>query len=335
MAIRGKRHGVVMASSAENPLHPARMPLQCHNSNGNIRRSAAICGLCGRMKHFWPILCAAGLAAVFLAGAPSSAHAQALGEILARPFHYPLALERGTLDPIGPDAEYYTHEDACRVLHNWGWTHCKGVDAMVSERSAGIATLVVEKPNQDGHITFDNWDHSDRRVEVTSIWDSFVAGLRRQAKETGSLITPSGWAVQPTLDHDHNLLFYAFALDWDGHSLLNAKLALFDRRGYVAFRIVPVDESISKQGIVKLVRLVSAAYRPAQGEAYDDFEDGDRIAQDGSLGALAEMIDVPLHHREKTLTHQVETMLRRGWLPLVLILLAGVIYLAAGRTKAD
>jgi hypothetical protein len=311
------------------------MPLQSHNSKGNILRNAVTCGPCGLMKRFRPLLCATGLAALLLAGTQPSAQAQALGEILARPFDHPLTLERGTLDPIGQGAEYYTHGDACRVLRNWGWSHCKGVDAMVSERSAGIATLVVEKPTGDGHVVFDNWDSSDRRLEVASIRESFVAGLRKQAKETGSLITPAGWAVKPTLDRDRNLLFYAFALDWDGHSLLNAKLALFDRRGYVAFRIVPVDKGISKQGIVKLVRMISAAYQPAQGEAYDDFEDGDRVAQDGTLGALAEMVDVPLRHSRKTLAHRVETWLRRGWLPLLLILLAGVIYVAAGQAKAD
>ncbi|HVW57458.1 MAG TPA: DUF2167 domain-containing protein [Rhizobiaceae bacterium] len=287
------------------------------------------------MKHLRSLLCVAALAPCFLAGVAAPAHAQALHEILARPFDHPLTLARGTLDPIGPGAEYYTHEDACRVLHNWGWTHCKGVDAMVSERSAGIATLVVEKPNSDGHVTFANWDHADRRLAVASLWDGFVAGLRRQAKETGSLITPSGWAVEPTLDRDHDLLFYAFSMDWDGHPLMNAKAAIFDRRGYIAFRIVPVDESISKKGLEKLVRTISASYRPAEGEAYDDFENGDNIAPDGALGAVAEMVDVPLHHRQRTFTHSVENVVRRGWLPLLLILLAGMIYLATGRTKAD
>jgi len=287
------------------------------------------------MKHFRSLVCVAALASCFLAGAVLPVRAQALGEILARPFDKPLTLTRGTLDPIGPGAEYYTHDDACRVLRNWGWTHCSGVDAMVSERSGGIATLVVEKPNSDGHVIFANWGRSDRRVAVASLWDGFVAGLKKQAKETGSLITPSGWAVEPTLDRSHDLLFYAFSMDWDGHPLMNAKVAIFDRRGYVAFRIVPVGESISKKDLEKLVRTISASYRPAEGEAYDDFEDGDRIAQDGPLGALAEMVDIPLHHKQKTFTHRLENMVRRGLLPLTLILLAGMIYLAAGRTKAD
>lgn len=326
--------GNSLAALPNTPLFLANA-LQIHGAKENILRSAAIRGLCGCMRHLRPLLCVAALASSFTAWAAAPAHAQALHEILAQPFDHPLSLARGTLDPIGPGAEYYTHDDACRVLRNWGWTHCSGVDAMVSERSGGIATLVVEKPNSDGHVVFGNWGNTDRRVAVASLWDGFVAGLKRQARETGSLITPSGWAVEPTLDRDHNLLFYAFSMDWDGHPLLNAKIAIFDRRGYVAFRIVPVGESISKQGLEKLVRTVSASYRPAEGEAYDDFENGDRIAQDGPIGALAQMVDVPLRHKQKTFTRRIENMVRRGLLPVALILLAGMIYLAAGRAKTD
>jgi Protein of unknown function (DUF2167) len=275
------------------------------------------------------------LALLLLPVALSDAQAQAVGQILARPFDKPLTLSRGTLDPVGPGAEYYTHEDACRVLRNWGWTRCRGVDAMVSERSVGIATLVIEKPNTDGHVTYEGWDDSDRKVELSALWDGFVAGLRKQARETGSLITPTGWAVEPTLDRSRHLLYYALSMDWDGHPLLNAKAAIFDRNGYVTFRIVPVDETISREGLKKLVETVSASYRSFEGSAYDDYEDGDRLATDGVLGVLSELVDIPYRHKQSSLTHRVEKVLRRGWLPLILILLAGMIYLAAGRAKAD
>jgi uncharacterized membrane-anchored protein len=226
---------------------------------------------------------------------PDTASAQIVGEITPRPFQAPLALTRGVLNPIGPGAEYFSRADSCHVLRSWGWKNCMTVvDAMVSAHPAGIATLVVEKPRSEGHVNFDSWDASDRSGQINRIWEGFVADLRKEAKKSGSMITPSGWTVEPTLDRKRHVLFYALAMQWDGHTVVNAKAAIFDRRGYVVLRIVPVQEMISPQGLTSLVQTAAAAYRPAPGQAYDDFAPGDAEASDGALGALADMVDVTI-----------------------------------------
>lgn len=254
---------------------------------------------------------------------PDAASAQIVGEITPRPFQAPLVLTRGALDPIGPGAEYFSRADSCHVLRSWGWKNCMTVvDAMVSARPAGIATLVVEKPRSEGHASFDSWDASDHSGEINRIWQGFVADLRKEAKKSGSMITPSGWTVEPTLDRKRHVLFYALAMQWDGHTVVNAKAAIFDRRGYVVLRIVPVEDMISPEGLKSLVQTATAAYRPAPGQAYDDFAPGDAEAADGALGALADMVDVTIV--PSPLKKFLNGLAAAGaWKWIVILLLAG------------
>ncbi|MEM8755626.1 MAG: DUF2167 domain-containing protein, partial [Pseudomonadota bacterium] len=104
--------------------------------------------------------------------------------------------------------------------------------------------------------------------------------------------TATDWLVYPTLDEDRNILYYAFAMNWDGDVVVNLDVSVFDRLGYVEFGVVPLAERPSVEDVRSMAQYVADGYRSGEGQRYADFKEGDLVYEAGAVGVLASLVGV-------------------------------------------
>jgi uncharacterized membrane-anchored protein len=155
-----------------------------------------------------------------------------------------------------------------------------------------VDSVIVNKPNTDGYVKFDDWDKGNRDDEIEVIWDSMVLGLEAQSEKLGTLITAERWHIYPTLDKERKVLYYATLINWDGSPTININASVFDRRGYVEFQIVPIMSDITAETTKKIVEEVLNIYKAEEGQKYTQFITGDKIAAAGVVGVLATLVGV-------------------------------------------
>lgn len=245
-------------------------------------------------------------------------------------FTEPLSLYRGKISPVSPDSLYFDDEDRCNILMNeWGWDSCEGIEAMIVGLAPGIDTVMVETPNSDGHVTLDDWEEADRQEEIDAIWKEFVEGSREQGKALGERIEPVRWYVQPTLNKEKSYLYYAVLIDWEGEMIINAKASLFDRQGYITFRLIPDSADLSETALQQLVETSLDAYQPKTQQAYFDFQDGDKVAAVGAIGVLATLVGVKYGKAAATgILAIILIFLKKAWFLLLipLVFLKNIIF---------
>jgi uncharacterized membrane-anchored protein len=235
-------------------------------------------------------------------------------------FTEPLSLYRGKISPVSPDSLYFNDEDRCNILmKEWGWSSCDGIEAMIVGLAPGIDTLMIETANSDGHVKLDDWEDANRQDEIDAIWNDFVEGSRAQGKALGESIEPVRWYVYPTLNKEKSYLFYAVLIDWEGEMIINAKASLFDRQGYIPFRLIPESADLSEAELQRLVEISLNAYLPKTQQAYFDFQDGDKVAAVGALGVLATLVGVKYGKATATGIMAILLLfLKKAWFVLLL-----------------
>ncbi len=210
-------------------------------------------------------------------------------------FDAPVTLARGRLAPMNEAGFHLSAEDTCHlVTTDWGWerSSCAAIDKMFVAPTASLDTLLVERPNSEGFVRFDDWDNSNRDQEIESIWNALEESIQAQSEKLGVEIKADSWLVYPTLDEEKNYLYYATKLIWDGQPQINIKATVFDRRGYVVFVMVPLDASMPATQVKQNIDGVLSAYSTKTSEAYADFSEGDKVASAGVLGVLAGLVGV-------------------------------------------
>lgn len=210
-------------------------------------------------------------------------------------FTKPLSLSRGNLSPGSRDSVYLSHKDSCTLVQaEWGWEPggCDTIEHIVFDYRSGIDTLILEKPDREGYVNFDDWNQEDASAEIDAIWSDLALGLRQQSKALGQRIRPVKWIVYPTLNKKKSYMYYAYLMDWDGEPTINAKATVFDRQGHVPISIVPVKSDLTEAQLTRMVEATIKSYRPERNQAYVDFRDGDKIAAVGAMGVLASLVGV-------------------------------------------
>lgn len=205
-------------------------------------------------------------------------------------FTEPTRLSRGTLSPSYEYAIAVSDDAMCETaVTNWGWSasSCADIDQMLLQPTAAIDNVLIERPNSDGYISFDDWQSGDRQKQIDGIWRDLKAGLRAQSENLGVEITADDWLVYPTLDEEGAYMYYATRMIWDGEPVINIEATRFDRRGYVLFNLVPARDDLTEDQLRAELETVLASYQPNEGTRYADFEDGDKVAAVGALGLLA------------------------------------------------
>jgi uncharacterized membrane-anchored protein len=226
---------------------------------------------------------------------PALVHAE-VSEADVMVFTRPLPLSRGTLAPPGSEESLYlTHKGSCDyVVGELGWSKesCNQLENIITSYRPGIDSVLISKPNSEGFVKFDDWDKEDRDDEIKDLWDQMVEGSKEQSKTAGQTITLERWLIYPTLDKQKKTLIYAFLINWGGQPVVNIKASLFDRKGYVAFSIVPNDDTLTQEQMIDMVDNVLSGYTPTSGVNYADFSSGDKVAAVGAVGVLAGLLGV-------------------------------------------
>ena len=206
-----------------------------------------------------------------------------------------LSMSRGDLSPVSPYSVYLSRSDTCTVLvqeMGWNESSCNNFENIILGHIKGIDTLIIEKPNSEGLVKLDDWDSEKSDDEIEAIWDEFVSGSKSQSENLGIDIRPIKWLVYPTVNAEKRYLFYATLIQWGNDRVVNVKASLFDRFGYITFRIVPDNEQINEEELISLVESTLSSYSPHPQKSYSDFESGDKIATAGALGVLASLVGV-------------------------------------------
>jgi len=180
------------------------------------------------------------------------------------------------------------------VQKEFGWlaSQCDEIENIVFGYLPNLDNIIVNKPNTDGFVKFDDWEDRDLDAEIELIWDSYVSGIASQSAQLGINITPIDWYVYPTLKKKNGYMYYAVLLDWNGERNLNVNATLFDRKGFVNFSLVPIDFNIGKSELEDTIGNVFVSYTPTVDQSYVDFSSGDKIAAVGAVGVLASLLGV-------------------------------------------
>lgn len=210
-------------------------------------------------------------------------------------FTEPLSLSRGSLSPVSRDSFYLNHEDSCRLVQQeFGWdiAECARFDNIIFGHIPGTDNIIVEVPNSEGYVKFDDWDGKTSDAEIAEIWDALVEGTKAQSEKLGITIETVKWVVYPHLNKSKNYMYYATLSRWNGEPVINIEASLFDRFGYVAFSIVPDGVDFTEAQLTQFVESTLASYTPEKGQSYAAFSDGDKVAAIGAMGVLASLVGV-------------------------------------------
>jgi len=223
---------------------------------------------------------------------PAIVNAQQIQNNLS-PFLQTLSLTRGNFLPGSTESFILSKQEYCDVMINdWGWSSCDGFETVIIGYNGTIDTLLIEEPTNNGFVKFDDWNSNDKDDEIKQIEKQLNKSLVAQAKATNSNIKFLGWQSYPTLDQNNNTMFYATKILWDGEEIINIKATKFDRRGYITFRIVPIDSNLNSNQIRDLVTNALTNYKSKPQQSYASFVTGDKVAAVGAIGVLATLVGV-------------------------------------------
>ncbi|KSV66635.1 hypothetical protein N182_35035 [Sinorhizobium sp. GL2] len=217
---------------------------------------------------------------------PAIVHAES-GNYHPQNFTQPLKLKRGEISPIGLEGIYLTLEEQCLYNKNEnGWTDagCEQLDRMVFP-GGDIDTVAISKPVSDGRVLLDaeEWSSSD----IDDMTESLKTSLREQGQRVRRKIEFVGWVVYPKMNTAMAYQYYATRISWDGNPQISIKANVFDRYGYVPVQIIATAENLTESEIEALIGKFIAAYKPNNGGAYFESQDGDKIAAYGAMTVLA------------------------------------------------
>ncbi|TDE33816.1 DUF2167 domain-containing protein [Antarcticimicrobium sediminis] len=234
-------------------------------------------------------------------------------------FTEPLTVSRGKLMPSSQGAVKLPRDEMCDLVKTeWGWANCESVDVMVVLFTPQIDTLIIDKPNTSGYVKLDDWDTDEREDVISNIEDHLQASLKAQGERSGQNITFDGWRVYPTLNATKKYMYYATDIGWNGESTINVKAVVFDRRGFVAFSIVPVDSNMNEPQMVTTINAILDKYQPKPQEEYSAFSSGDKVAAVGAVGVLASLVGVKYGKGAATgLLVVLTLLLKKAWLILL------------------
>ncbi|MBO9428770.1 DUF2167 domain-containing protein [Sulfitobacter sp. R18_1] len=222
---------------------------------------------------------------------PAVVHAQGTGSPTV--FTEALPLSRGEYVPGSQGGFVVPKSMWCpMVLNDWGWESCDGIDKLLVATQEGLDTLLIEKPNSEGYVSFEDWESNEREEVIDDIEAHLRAGAKSQTANTGGDIRFEGWQVYPTLNKARGYMYYASRYNWDGRVTSNITAIVFDRKGYVEFGIVPENSNLSEPQVVAMINGALDSYKPAPQQSYASFVTGDKVAAVGAVGVLAGLVGV-------------------------------------------
>ncbi len=140
-----------------------------------------------------------------------------------------------------------------------------------------------------GYVQMDDWDELD----VDELWESYVEGAREQTKLFGYEVRPLRWIVQPTLDREKAVAYYALEVQFGQEPpLVNMIVFDFGRFGYEQMTLVQDSSAFPAAGTAGVATRIADAYAFGPESDYADFQDGDVVAAVGAGGLIAAALGV-------------------------------------------
>ena len=140
-----------------------------------------------------------------------------------------------------------------------------------------------------GYVQMDDWD----QLDVDDLWDSYVDGAKEQTRLFGYEVKPLRWIVEPTLDRDKAVAYYALEVQFGEETpLVNMIIFDFGRFGYEQMTLVQDSSAFPAAAAGGVATRIADAYAFGPESDYADFRDGDVVAAVGAGGLIAAALGV-------------------------------------------
>jgi len=140
-----------------------------------------------------------------------------------------------------------------------------------------------------GYVKMDDWDELD----VDDLWESYVEGARAQSEQFGIEVRPLRWIVQPTLDQQAAVAYYALEVQFGQETpLVNMVVMDFGRYGYEELTLVQDSASFPVEAAQEMAASIAGAHSFGAQASYFDFQEGDQVAAVGAAGLVAAALGV-------------------------------------------
>ena len=140
-----------------------------------------------------------------------------------------------------------------------------------------------------GYVKMDDWDELD----VDDLWESYVEGARVQSERFGIEVRPLRWIVQPTLDQQAAVAYYALEVQFGQETpLVNMVVMDFGRYGYEELTLVQDSASFPVEAAQEMAASIAGAHSFGAQASYFDFQEGDQVAAVGAAGLVAAALGV-------------------------------------------
>ena len=140
-----------------------------------------------------------------------------------------------------------------------------------------------------GFVQMDDWDELD----LGDLWESYVDGAKEQTKLFGYEVKPLRWIVEPTLDREKAVAYYALEVQFGQEPpLVNMIVFDFGRYGYEQMTLVQDSSAFPAAGAGGIATRIADAYAFGPEADYGDFREGDMVAAVGAGGLIAAALGV-------------------------------------------
>ena len=171
---------------------------------------------------------------------------------------------------------------AAKLLEANGSFHHDNLLGMVASANEKDPWFVVIRFDQEGYIK-DN-EEIDAKELLEAIREGQLEANKERQQRGFSELTIGEWTVAPHYERSvHHLVWALTAIAPDGSSV-NYNTRVLGRRGVVSLNLVtgPEEVEAAKPEVAKLLGGTTFA----QGARYEDFQDGDHVAEYGLAGLV-------------------------------------------------
>ncbi|MDH3475201.1 MAG: DUF2167 domain-containing protein [Rhodospirillales bacterium] len=159
-----------------------------------------------------------------------------------------------------------------------------GVDPTLEAYWARPDHEVYFNHEEVGYVKMDDWEDLD----IDELWDSYVEGSKAQSKQFGYEVTPLRWVIQPTLNREKAVAYYAIELKFgDTEPVVNLVIYDFGRFGYEEMTLVQETSRFPVADAEAIATGIAGAYAFGPQADYGDFQEGDVVAATGAAGLIA------------------------------------------------
>ena len=138
-----------------------------------------------------------------------------------------------------------------------------------------------------GYVPMGDWSVLD----ADAIWASYVEAAREPVGSLDIRVTPLGWIIEPTLDRDNAVAYYALeARLGTAEPVVNLSVYDFGRGGYERITLVARSSDFDAANAQQIARSLAAAHDFAPNGGYADYREGDSRAPLSVAGVIAESL---------------------------------------------